>query len=242
MLDLRQLDRGPQERWRPPPSIATPRWAPDERWIAVSISAGYDRASAYRVSLPLGGAVDKLSDNFLADSFTRDGQSMLGIVVDSDGVDLARLSVDGGTATRVRPRPRDQIFASLSPNGDWLAYMSSESGPWEVWVEPFPGPGSRQKPSIAGGEEPLWSPQGDRLYYRYRNTWYVAAVNQSTGHVGTPEEFISGPFVNVPGYSYDVSPDGERLLLILGPSEETTNHIRVIRDFLSEIKRAEARR
>src|SRR5262245_28177895 len=54
--------------------------------------------------------------------------------------------------------------------------------------------------------------------------------------------FVSGPFANVAGYSYDVSPDGERLLLIQGPSGESANHIRVIRDFITEIKRAEARR
>jgi Tol biopolymer transport system component len=128
-------------------------------------------------------------------------------------------------------RPGNQYFASLSPDGAWLSYMSDETGSWEVYVQSYPDLGRRRKVSVAGGEEPIWSPKGDRLFYRYGTTWYVAAVDRRTGVVGLPVEFISGRFANIPGFSYSVPPDGE-----------TASHIRILRDLASELHKAERRR
>jgi hypothetical protein len=120
--------------------------------------------------------------------------------------------------------------------------MSDETGSWEVYVQSYPDLGRRRKVSVAGGEEPIWSPKGDRLFYRYGTTWYVAAVDRRTGVVGLPVEFISGRFANIPGFSYSVPPDGERLLVMLRPPDETASHIRILRDLASELHKAERRR
>jgi hypothetical protein len=53
---------------------------------------------------------------------------------------------------------------TLSPDGRWLAYVSSESGRNEVYVRPFPGPGGRTTVSIAGGEEPAWASDSELVY------------------------------------------------------------------------------
>jgi len=203
---------------------------------------GFDRGCTYRVHLPLNGKVDTLSDNFLADSFTPDGDAMLGIVVDSGQVDLARLPLDGSAPSLLRHRPFDQIWAALSPQGRWLAYYSGEAGigHWELFVESFPVPAIRHNVAIAG-EEPLWSFPGDRLFYRLRDTWYVVSVDPRTGETGRPTKVIAGSFVNILGYSYDVARDG-RLLVIVGPPEETASHIRVIGNFGAELRRAQSRR
>ncbi|MGH7471674.1 MAG: TolB family protein [Longimicrobiales bacterium] len=131
-----------------------------------------------------------------------------------------------------------QVFLRLSPNGRWLAYMSNESGPWEIWLNTFPVTGPGRKVSIAGGSQPVWSPAGDRLYYRRGDTVHVVNVDPLTGRFGRPAPFITGPFLNVPGWSYDVSADGRRLLLIQGPIERTGNQIRFIRDFDRVIREA----
>ena len=52
----------------------------------------------------------------------------------------------------------------FSPDGRWLAYSSNESGRYEVYVRPFPGPGGKWQIS-AGGTTPIWSPRRRELFY-----------------------------------------------------------------------------
>ncbi|UCC96989.1 MAG: protein kinase [Phycisphaerales bacterium] len=59
-----------------------------------------------------------------------------------------------------------QRLPVFSPDGRWFAYNSHETGTWEVYVKPFPGPGAKTKVSDGGGYEPLWDPYGNKLYYR----------------------------------------------------------------------------
>jgi eukaryotic-like serine/threonine-protein kinase len=47
-----------------------------------------------------------------------------------------------------------------------LAYVSDESGRWEVYVQPYPGPGGKWQISTEGGIEPTWNPNGRELFYR----------------------------------------------------------------------------
>jgi len=83
--------------------------------------------------------------------------------------------------------------------------------------------------------------EGKLVFYRLRDTWYVVSVDPRTGETGKPTKVIAGSFVNILGYSYDVARDG-RLLVIVGPPEETASHIRVIGNFGAELRRAQSRR
>ena len=239
--ELRDLGRGATERWRPPP-VVFPRtspqeWSPDASWIGVSV-AGRSQRIFLRVHRPLGGEVDTLADNFMVNSLTPDGRFALGTTADTLGGDIAVFSIDQRTTTRLRSQAGNQSWPTLSPDGSLLAYVSDESGTWEVYVERYPQLDSRQKVSAAGGLRPLWSPQGDRLYYYSRSTLYAAPVNSRTGSVGTPTRFVSAPQIDV---RFAVAPDGNRLLFAVGPPDQTANHIRIIRDLAAELKRAEAR-
>ena len=64
----------------------------------------------------------------------------------------------------VRSRFSD-LEPALSPDGRWLAYVSDESGQPQVYVQPFPGKGTRHQISTNGGREPLWARDGRTLYY-----------------------------------------------------------------------------
>ncbi len=55
-----------------------------------------------------------------------------------------------------------------APNGQWLAYVSDESGRNEVYVQPFPGPGGKSQISTEGGREVVWAHTGE-LFYRNGN-------------------------------------------------------------------------
>ena len=112
-----------------------------------------------------------------------------------------------------------QRDGEISPDGRWLAYQSNESGQSEIYVRPFPEVSrGRWQVSSGGGTQPAWSRNGRELYYVTADH-YLAQVS------GPPAEgFATSKPVNVldvrqffvrsPGRSYDMSPDGQRFLMI----------------------------
>jgi eukaryotic-like serine/threonine-protein kinase len=81
-----------------------------------------------------------------------------------------------------------QISPQFSPDGQWLAYGSTESGREEVYVQPFPGPGRRVLISTDGGTEPRWSRNGRELFYRNADKFMaVDVMTQPTFSPGPPQ-------------------------------------------------------
>ena len=83
--------------------------------------------------------------------------------------------------------PANETAAVLSPNAKWLAYMSDESGRYEVYVTAFPGPGGKFQVSNGGGSSPSWSADGKQLYYIVGDKLMVVAIqNVETFQFGAP--------------------------------------------------------
>ena len=77
------------------------------------------------------------------------------------GADIWILNLDDGRKARPFLATADQEWnPRFSPDGRWLGYQSLESGHFEVYVLPFPGPGARHSISTDGGTEPVWSANG----------------------------------------------------------------------------------
>jgi Tol biopolymer transport system component len=55
--------------------------------------------------------------------------------------------------------------ARFSPDGNWVAFQSNESGQMEIYLQPFPGPGSKTRVSTNGGIQAMWSSDGRELFY-----------------------------------------------------------------------------
>jgi Tol biopolymer transport system component len=79
--------------------------------------------------------------------------------------DLWALNVPNGKPEQILVTPALEGFARVSPNGRWLAYQSTETGKYEVFIRPFQGPGGRVQISPSGGSDASWSPDGRALYY-----------------------------------------------------------------------------
>jgi hypothetical protein len=125
---------------------------------------------------------------------------------------------------------------SFSPDGRWIAYYVPD--PPGIYVSSTEKPEERYPISPTGGEEPRWSPRGDQIVYRNQKNWYVVDVTTRDGfHVKSHKILFSGPYLNVPGWSHAIAPDGRRQLLLLGPREETSNRLVAVTNWLSEVRR-----
>ena len=107
----------------------------------------------------------------------------------------------------------------LSPDGKWLVYESNETGPFEVYVRPFPNNGSRVQVSNDGGAEPLWSRSGNTIYYRTLGGGVESVPVKAEGATLTlgerrlvlqPSDYLT----DITHASYDVWPDGSGFLMV----------------------------
>jgi dipeptidyl aminopeptidase/acylaminoacyl peptidase len=146
---------------------------------------------------------------------------------DADGAnDIMLLPASGDR--RLRPLVQTQAsesYPDFSPNGRWLAYASNESGRFEVYVQPYPGPGVRQQVSVKGGTGPAWSRDGRELFFTDAQTvggqatlTRMMAVPVTPGPTltfGTPRQLFEGRYGATAAIrSYDVTADGRRFLMV----------------------------
>jgi eukaryotic-like serine/threonine-protein kinase len=111
-------------------------------------------------------------------------------------------------------------FGQFSPDGHWVAYTSNESGRYEIYVRPFPGPGGQWQVSAAGGLYPRWRPDGKELYYIAPDGKLMAAPIAPNGTALDPgmpvvlfqSRAYGGGTDAGGGWQYDVSRDGRFLI------------------------------
>ncbi len=130
--------------------------------------------------------------------------------------------------------------AAISPTGRFIAYESDESGQLEVYVRPFPNvEEGKWQISSDGGIEPVWAPQGQELFYRNSQALNVVGIKtEPTFTAGRPAVLFTGDYYQSIGYNrqYDVTPDGQRFLMI--KQEQTrVSQIQVVLNWFEELKR-----
>ena len=205
-----------------------PVWTPDGRRIIFE-SNRTGSFNLYSQSADGAGAPEQLtkSQNQLWPySISPDGtRVVLNESGDKIGNDLDVLVLDG----KSRPEPLIQspftkAGAAISPDGRWLAYASDESGQLQVYVRPFPKVNDGQwQVSPGGGYKPVWAPSGRELFYLVgtptRNALMMVPVQTTpTFRPGNATRLFEGPYPSLlSGRPYDVSPDGQKFLMIKEP-------------------------
>ena len=128
----------------------------------------------------------------------------------------------------------------LSPDGKYIAYTSNKEGDFQVYVRPYPEWENWEKRiSLDFGEEPIWSNKGAEMFYRNRDKWMVVPISMEPEFkADTPKMIFKGPYINVGGFSYDVAPDGQRLLVLKPQFDDSrVRELRVVTNWFEELKR-----
>ena len=120
----------------------------------------------------------------------------------------------------------------FSPDGKWVAYESNESGRFEIYVQPFPGPGGKFQISANGGAQPRWNKNGKEIFYVSLDSKMMAApvklsADGKSLETGTPAALFpvhiaGGPLPGAYKQQYAVSADGQRFLVNLVADQGTS--------------------
>ncbi|HEY6122690.1 MAG TPA: protein kinase [Pyrinomonadaceae bacterium] len=133
--------------------------------------------------------------------------------------------------------------AAFSPNGRWIAYISNETGQFEVYVDSFPATGAKLAISIGGGSQPQWRADGRELYYYAADRKLVAVEVNGDGptfKVGEVRPLFEIPTIDqsFPGNGYyAVTHDGKRFLVSSLPNVTDRQQINVIVNWMAELKK-----
>jgi Tol biopolymer transport system component len=138
----------------------------------------------------------------------------------------------------------NERWPAVSPNGRWIAYQSNESGPFEVYVRPFPGPGSQFQVSNAGGLLPIWSHNSRELFFQNLDNRIMVADYDGKGEAfsaSKPRVWSDRQLQDVGTTpNYDLAPDGTRFAVFpnQNPAEEKGNvHMTFLLNFFDELRR-----
>jgi Tol biopolymer transport system component len=103
----------------------------------------------------------------------------------------------------------------VSPDGHWVAYISDESGQWEIYLTSFPEGKGKWRVTPNGGIDAAWSGSGKELFYKDAiDDFYVCPITAKRSEVvvGKSQRLFHASTPGI-GVSFDVSLDGKRLLV-----------------------------
>jgi eukaryotic-like serine/threonine-protein kinase len=236
-IDVFDLERGvPTRLVGSPEDVAHPTWSPDGQRLAYAGgTSGPPRIFIRRADGSGEAVLLRTSENLsYPEDWSGDGKHIIYTlwvqdreihVVPANGEEPSRLFAGGRG---------DQSGARFSPDSRWVAFASSELGATEIFIAPLSDSTAKQRVSVAGGRNPVWSRDGAELYYVNNDTVYAVTFSSRTGQIGTPRALYSlgESFVVV---DLDLAPDGQRFLVGVGDRRQSGSVITILLNWQSAI-------
>jgi eukaryotic-like serine/threonine-protein kinase len=214
-------------------------WTPDGKQIAFAT----DRAGSRNLFWQLtdgSGRVERLTTGDYTEvgsSWSPDGQTLAyEESTPGAGYDLWVFRLSDHKSQPFLQTRFNEIAPRFSPDGRWLAYASDESGRYEIYVQPYPGPGGKWQISTEGGTEPVWARNGE-LFYRNGDKMMVVETNTKSNFSADKPKLLFerhyATYNTMP--AYDVTPDGQRFLLAK-TGGQAPEEINVVLNWAADLK------
>ena len=213
-----------------------PQWTPDARRIVFTSDTGGTRRLWWQAADGSGPAqVLVAADSVFTGHLSADGRVL---VYATAGGNVWYVVLGGDN----EPRPlltteSRETMPRLSPDGRWIAFVADYSEPasYEIYVQPFPGPGKRVQISAEGGTEPVWAHDGRRLFYRAGGKVMAADLVLTPGLAVTSrralfDDQFDGEMHHV---NYDVTSDGRLVMVHQGTRKP---EIVVVLNWIQELR------
>ena len=216
-----------------------PKWSPNGE--AISYGAQNPENSDVKARLDIQGSGElgssRITEDFAdligLDTWGSNGDAIVMAISDpNQSIDLYIVNTITQERRAFSATESSEWGASFSPNKDFVAFTTDMSGQYQINVKRFPPTEERWVVSSGYGEEPVWSENGNEIFYRRGNEWLSIPVETNPEFSsGNPEVIFEGPYGNVPGLSYQVSQDGNNFLLLKQPSQEPPKEIHLVNNW-----------
>jgi Tol biopolymer transport system component len=220
---LIDLERGTQSRLTSDPADdINPTWSPDGRRIAFSSARRGQRDIYVKAASGIGEeqpVLAQLGDKNM-ECWSADGRVLFYNTRGTRGQtqQIWAVPVEGERPPyAVVSGPAAMSSSSLSPDGRFIAYYSTESGRAEIFLETLPRGRERWQISTAGGFSPRWRADGRELFYTQGDALMAVDIKDNAGRLvpGVPHELFKAPFVTAGRNVFFPSRDGARFLAAL---------------------------
>ena len=228
-------------------------WSPDGTQIAFTSSRSKENGGAcnlYLKAADSSGPAVQLTEGLFIDnpiSWTRDGKIIFHRSYHQEtGRDVMLLSISDRKFLPLLNTTASETRGELSPDGHWLAYVSTEAGSPGIFVRPFKDLQRkcwRISPVGISAGDPLWSPDGRELFYRDLYAEKIMVVNVETTDEfapGTPRVLFDDCYLwhIVYGRNYDITitPNGQRFVMLKNVSPPP-RRITIVTNWFEKLKR-----
>jgi eukaryotic-like serine/threonine-protein kinase len=229
------LERGLGTRLTTDPAHDHPAvWSPNDEWI-IFRSDRRGTGNLYRKRSNGVGSEEMLPmSGFHGEARSWSGQSIIANDL-TDGSDLWHLTLPQQTAMVLSKTPFREWDGEISRDGRYIAYVSNETGRFEVYVRTFPPSGERWLVSKTGGSWPKWRGDGRELFFidDSTRTMMVAEVHPGAASpLRVPQPLFAATMMLHEGsLGFDVSADGQRFLVIKAAAYPGAGRITLIQNW-----------
>jgi serine/threonine protein kinase len=239
-------DRGTPSRITFQAEVSRPTWSPDGAHLALAVYTGGQPQQLF--VMPSDGSTPPMplrrstsTAREYPESWTANGNLLAFRRAEPSVGDIWVMEMSGEHKARpVLATPFDEVQARFSPDGQWLAYASNESGRYEVYVKAFPGPGPKRTVSVDGGTDPRWRGDGREIFFRHDDAVLAANVAVAPDlRVSLPRVLFTARFVYSDGWaSWDVMSDGRAFLLPQNFAQPRST-ITLVQNWFEELEKAQ---